>query len=141
MHEMQMQLKCIYALNTVTHLNKLDGLDHKMVKAMRCSPKPVCDGRQVFGAESMSQKVGKRVACMKRRIKKTSDLECFAICPFTGKMNTRMIVNVSQSSSLLSETNTPINPSGRPDETQIIANDAQLQGAQNSVNLSNDLQT
>ena len=104
-----------------------------MVKAMRRSPKLVCDGRRVFGAESMSRAVGKQAACMKsacvsvasHRGRTNRCIESARIpgqpmnplVPLLGKPNTKVISNISQSVPLLGETNTQINQSGLPDET------------------------
>ena len=46
---------------------------------MRCSPKPVRDGRRAFGAESIGKTVGKQAACMKSA--------CVSVVPTRGETN------------------------------------------------------
>ena len=105
----------------------------------------------------MSRTVGKRAACIKsacvsvasprgktNRCLKSARIPGQLMNPTSqlrGETNTQMIANISQSSLLQGKPNTPVNQSGCLDETQIVANNAQFQGAQNSVNLSNSLQT
>ena len=124
---------------------------------MRCSPKPVRDGRRAFGAESIGKTVGKQAACMKSACVSVVPTRgetncCFeraqilrpteeSNCPSTGEPNTKGIANISQSARDLGAANTQINQSGFPDETQLDNNPAQPLGNQNSVNLSNNLQT
>ena len=104
----------------------------------------------------MSRTIGKRAAYMKsayvsvastrgetKRCLKSARIPGQPKNPLSSLLsepNTKVIANISQSSFLLGETNTPINQSGCPDEARIIANKAQLQGTQNSVNLSNSQQ-
>ena len=135
---------------------------------MRCSTKPTCDGRRCFGAESMSRASGKRTACMKstcvsvasprgrtKRYLKSAripgELEN-PTCSLRGETNTKVIANISQSalygatktqtfSLLRGETNTTINQSSIPDETQFLSISTSSRGDSNSINLANGLQT
>ena len=126
---------------------------------MRCSTKPVCDGRRSFGAESMGFASGRRTACIKSaRVSVVGAPNTWSktnryykgaripgqpmnpTCSVLGDSNVKMIASISQSCSSMSQNNTHMKQSGLPDETHLLTTKTQSLGAQHSMNLSNNLQ-
>ena len=122
---------------------------------MRCSPKPVCDVRRVFGVEYIGSTIEKWATCMESasasvapvRSAINHNLESARIpgqpmnplAQVLSANNKSEIANVSQFAHTLGTNDTSMSQSGLPDEKQITTNSALPRGNSNSFNLYHGL--